>query len=65
MMALRQDVWLWRDPTRIAGVLPVGLASQAAYSGLAAIVMWTLVRVAWPHELERLERTPGEREPHA
>lgn len=59
MMALRQDFWHWHDPTLVLGVLPVGLAYQAGYSLVAALVMALLVRFCWPSHLEELEREPS------
>jgi hypothetical protein len=59
MMAIRQDFWLWNDSRLLFGVLPVGLAWQAGYSILAALVMWGLVTFAWPAELEDLEEPPS------
>ena len=37
------------------GFLPIGLAYQAGYSILAAIMMAVLVRFAWPKHLEQVE----------
>lgn len=52
--ALHQDVWLWRTARPLVfGVVPAGLAYHAGYSFLAALLMATLVRFAWPAELER------------
>jgi uncharacterized protein DUF3311 len=52
--ALHQDVWLWgRAEPLVLGFLPVGLFYHAAYSVLAALLMWLLVAQAWPHGLER------------
>jgi Protein of unknown function (DUF3311) len=51
--ALHQDVWFWRAaPPLVLGFLPIGLAYHAAYSILAALLMWLLVTHAWPHRLE-------------
>ena len=55
MLALRHDFWWWSDKRLLFGFLPVGLASQAAYSLLCMVVMAWLVRRHWPAELERLE----------
>ncbi len=53
---LHQDFWNWRkaEPL-ILGFLPVGLAYQAVYSILAAIMMAVLVKFAWPTHLENVE----------
>ena len=59
MLGLRQDFWNWDDPSLVLGFLPIGLAYQAAYSLLAAVVMAVLVRCAWPRDLESLEGEDG------
>jgi hypothetical protein len=53
---LHQDFWNWKkaDPL-IFGFLPIGLAYQAGYSVLAAVMMAVLVRTAWPKRLENVE----------
>jgi Protein of unknown function (DUF3311) len=51
--ALHQDVWFWRAARPLVfGFVPIGLAYHAAYSILAAGLMWLLVRYAWPQRLE-------------
>jgi hypothetical protein len=52
MIALHQDVWLWRDGRALFGILPVGLAYHVAYTVFAAVVLWLLVRHDWPRDLE-------------
>ena len=53
LYALHQDVWFWRTARPLLfGFLPVGLAYHGAYCVAAALLMWTLTRVAWPHHLE-------------
>ncbi len=53
---LHEDSWNWKkaDPL-VFGFLPIGLAYQAGYSILAAIMMAVLVRFAWPKHLEDVE----------
>jgi hypothetical protein len=59
---LHQDYWNWkRAEPLVFGFLPIGLAYQAGYSILAAIMMAVLVRFAWPKHLEEIE--PGGKEP--
>lgn len=58
---LHQDFWLWRSARPLVfGFLPVGLFYHACYSVLAALLMWLLVRHAWPARLE--EEAEGHRE---
>jgi hypothetical protein len=53
LYALHQDVWFWRTARPLVfGFLPVGLAYHGAYCVAAALLMWTLTKVAWPHHLE-------------
>jgi hypothetical protein len=53
---LHQDCWNWKkaDPL-VFGFLPIGLAYHAGYSVLAAVMMWMLVKFAWPKQLDNLE----------
>jgi hypothetical protein len=61
LYALHQDVWFWRAARPLLfGFLPVGLAYHGAYCLAAALLMWTLTRVAWPHHLEDV---PSQKEP--
>jgi hypothetical protein len=50
---LHQDLWFWRTARPLLfGFLPVGLAYHGAYCVAAALLMWILTRLAWPHHLE-------------
>ncbi|MBL8231647.1 MAG: hypothetical protein JNL98_24330 [Bryobacterales bacterium] len=52
--AMHQDIWFWRDARPLAfGFLPVGLTYHAVYTLGIALLMYLLVKVAWPAELER------------
>ena len=51
--ALHQDIWFWRTAQPVVfGVLPVGLFYHAAYTAAISLLMWLLVRVAWPGHLD-------------
>jgi len=51
---LHQDFWFWRTAhPMVFGFVPIGLFYQACFSGAAALVMWLLVKFAWPGHLER------------
>ena len=56
--ALHQDCWNWKkvEPL-VLGFLPIGLAYHAGYSLLAAVMMWVLVKFAWPKDLDVMETT--------
>src|SRR5215467_10518278 len=46
---LHQDYWNWKKASPLVfGFLPIGLAYQAGYSILAAVMMAVLVKFAWP-----------------
>jgi hypothetical protein len=47
---LHNDLWFWDDPNRFLG-LPVGLTYHILFSAAVVLVMWRLVRVAWPGEV--------------
>ena len=64
LFALHQDLWLWRSARPLLfGFLPAGLVYHACYSVAASVLMWALVRLAWPshveEEAEEAERGPG------
>ena len=51
---LHQDVWFWRTARPlIFGFIPIGLFYHACFSVAASLLMWLLVRFAWPAHLER------------
>jgi len=66
--ALHQDVWNWRSVEPLLfGFLPVGLWYHVAYSVAASVVLWVLVRHAWPRELEEAgsrQAHPNSKPPH-
>ncbi|MBL9136397.1 MAG: DUF3311 domain-containing protein [Verrucomicrobiales bacterium] len=46
---LHQDVWNWsKVEPLVFGFLPIGLAYHVAYSLVASLTMYLLVRFAWP-----------------
>jgi hypothetical protein len=56
VVALRHDFWNWHKARPLLlGVIPVGLWWQAIVSILATLLMWLLVRFAWPGHLENVE----------
>ena len=50
VFVLHNDFWQWDDATPLWG-LPVGLTYHIVYCLVAALLMWLLVRFAWPEEL--------------
>ena len=54
LYALHQDFWFWRTAHPLVfGFIPIGLFYQAAFSVAASLLMWLLVKFAWPGHLER------------
>jgi hypothetical protein len=54
LYALHQDFWFWRTAHPLVfGFMPIGLFYQAVFSIAASLLMWLLVRFAWPAHLER------------
>ena len=53
LYVLHQDVWFWRTPYPVFGIIPIGLFYHACFSVAASLLMWLLVRHAWPHHIER------------
>lgn len=63
---LHQDLWFWNDARLFGripfGFIPVGLFYHALFSVAAALLMWLLVKFAWPGHLEEeVERETAER----
>jgi hypothetical protein len=53
LYVLHQDVWFWRAARPLVfGFIPIGLFYHACYTVVIALVMWLLVRTAWPSHLE-------------
>ena len=51
---LHQDFWFWRKATPLVfGFLPIGLFYHGCYTLVCAVLMWGLVRLAWPAQLEQ------------
>ena len=62
---LHQDFWNWRTAYPLVfGFVPIGLFYQAAFSVAASLLMWLLVKFAWPGHLERdIDQTKPEEDP--
>jgi hypothetical protein len=53
LYVLHQDVWFWRDARPLVfGFLPIGLFYHVAYTLAVSLVLWLLVRHAWPGPLD-------------
>ena len=54
LYVLHQDFWLWRAARPfVFGFIPVGLFYQMCFSVAASLLMWLLVKYAWPSHLEQ------------
>ena len=63
LYVLHQDFWYWRSARLVFGFVPIGLFYQGCFSVAAALLMWLLVKFAWPHHLEEeieQQETKGE-----
>ncbi len=53
LYVLHQDIWFWRTAHPLVfGFVPIGLFYQACFSVAASLLMWLLVKHAWPVHLE-------------
>lgn len=53
LYVLHQDFWFWRAARPLVfDFLPIGLFYHACYTVATAVVMWLLVKHAWPSHLE-------------
>ncbi|MHC4875750.1 MAG: DUF3311 domain-containing protein [Planctomycetota bacterium] len=57
LVALHHDFWFWDDPSLLGGWMPVGLAWHIGLSVVAVLFWATVVRVAWPRDLESAPAT--------
>ena len=65
LYVLHQDIWFWRNPRLVFGFIPIGLFYQACFSGAASLLMWLLVKYAWPVHLEQeIEQQESEEGAH-
>jgi hypothetical protein len=49
LYVLHQDFWFWRSARPLVfGVLPIGLFYHAAFTIGCSVLMYVLVRYAWP-----------------
>ena len=54
LYVLHQDFWFWRTAYPLVfGFIPIGLFYQACFAVAASLLMWLLVKFAWPAHLER------------
>jgi hypothetical protein len=50
---LHQDLWFWRTASPLAfGFIPAGLFYHACYTVAISLLMWVMVKQAWPSHLE-------------
>jgi len=50
---LHQDFWFWREARPLVfGFLPIGLFYHGCFAVAASLLMWVLVKLAWPDHLE-------------
>jgi hypothetical protein len=58
LYVLHQDIWNWRRAAPfVFGFIPIGLFYHACYSVAAALVLWLLVKHAWPAHLDQDDNT--------
>jgi hypothetical protein len=63
LYVLHQDFWFWRNSYPVFGFLPIGLFYHACFAVAASLVLWMLVRFAWPSHLEEaIEHRDGKEE---
>ena len=54
LYVLHQDVWNWRVARPfVFGAIPFGLFYHACFAVAASLVLWLLVKFAWPAHLEQ------------
>ena len=54
LYALHQDFWFWRTARPLVfGFVPIGLFYHGCYTVTVSVLMWMLVKHAWPAHLEQ------------
>jgi hypothetical protein len=54
LYVLHQDFWFWRTARPLVfGFVPIGLFYHGCFSVAASLLMWMLVKAAWPEHLEQ------------
>ncbi len=51
LFVLHNDIWLWHDGALFLG-LPIGLSYHILLCVAASVVMFLLVKFAWPEQLD-------------
>ncbi|HSR52384.1 MAG TPA: DUF3311 domain-containing protein [Acidobacteriota bacterium] len=59
---LHNDFWWWNDSFLFLG-LPIGLSYHLLFCLAVSVVMWLMVRHAWPHDLQEDAMRAAAREP--
>ena len=54
LLLLHNDFWLYDDGTLVLG-LPIGLTYHIGFAVAASVLMFLLVRFAWPARLDSVE----------
>ena len=63
LYALHQDFWFWRTARPLVfGFVPIGLFYQGCFAIAASLLMWLLVKCAWPAHLEQEVEEESHRE---
>jgi hypothetical protein len=63
LYVLHQDIWFWRTPYPLVfGFIPIGLFYHGLFCVAASLVMWLLVKYAWPTHLEQEVDQPQSQE---
>src|SRR5437868_7415261 len=53
LYALHQDLWFWRTARPLLfGFLPIGIWYHLGFTIAVSLVMWLLIKQAWPAHLE-------------
>jgi hypothetical protein len=53
LVILHQDFWNWRDARPLVfGFIPISLFYHVCYTLSVSVLMWVMVKIAWPAHLE-------------
>ena len=60
LLVLHQDFWLKNDASLVAGIVPIGLVYHMAFTVVAALCWFAVVRLAWPYSNEDDDEQGGD-----
>jgi hypothetical protein len=55
---MHNDLWFWDNPTLVFGI-PIGLFYHIIYCFVASVLLWSLIKYAWPDFVAKIDKETG------